>query len=341
MTSIPEALRRLIEGGRLSAPEAEQVVGQLLDGLATPAQAGALLVALRLRGEDAEVLTGGARALRARCVRLEHPFGDVVDTCGTGGDGADSLNLSTLAALVAAGAGVRVAKHGNRSVTSRCGSADLLEALGVRVDVGPGLARRCLEEAGMCFLFAPRYHPVLAVLAPLRRQLGVRTLFNLLGPLANPAGARRQLVGVASPELLEPMARALHRLGAERALVVWGEDGLDEISPCGPTRALELRGGELRPLQLRPEALGLRPCRPQDLRGGDPRQNAEAARRILRGEEHPALPGVLANAAAAIYLGGRAPGLREAVELARDVLRRGRAWAVLERLQGLSLGVEP
>jgi anthranilate phosphoribosyltransferase len=289
-------------------------------------------MALRMKGETVEEITAFARVMRARAVTVSLPGDGLLDLCGTGGDGSGSINVSTLAALVVASEGVKVAKHGNRSLSSRCGSADLLEALGVRLDAPPTLLARCLEEAGMCFLFAPSLHPAMAHAARARREMGVRTLFNLLGPLTNPAHVTRQLLGVFDPAWTEPLARVLGSLGAERALVVHGAGGMDEVSLLGPTRISELTGGEVRTYKVSPEDFDLERADLDQVQGGDVRDNVAAARRILDGEEGAPSRLVALNAGAALLAAGKVDRMATGVERARESLQAGRAGEVLERL---------
>jgi anthranilate phosphoribosyltransferase len=279
---LPQAIAHALARRDLSADEMAAVVGRIMDGQATPAQIGAFLVALRAKGETVDEVVGAATAMRARAGKLRVPAGVVVDTCGTGGDGRSTINVSTIAALVVAAAGVRVAKHGNRAQSSRSGSADVLEALGVDVSAPLPVVERCLEEVGIGFLFAPAFHGATKHASGPRKEIGVRTVFNLLGPLTNPAGARHQLIGVYDVALVEPMARALGRLGSEHALVVHGE-GLDEFSPRGATEVAELRHGEVKRYKLVPRDFGLEEHDPDGLAGGDARENADKALAILDG----------------------------------------------------------
>lgn len=320
----------------MSRSQAKQVMGLLMDGQATPAQIGAFLAALRVRGETYEELVGFAQALRERATKVEVKRKPLLDTCGTGGDGSGTFNISTTVAFLAAGAGASVAKHGNRSVSSRCGSADVLEALGVRTDIPPELAARCVSEAGVGFLFAPALHPAMKHAAPVRRELGARTVFNLLGPLANPAGARRQLLGVFSPVWVLPMAKALRELGSERALVVSSRDGLDELSLSAPTEVAELKGGRIRRYAVDPASLGLKRAPKRTLAGGDARRNAEIVLAVLKGVPGPAREVSLLNASAALLAAGLARNLKEGLRLARESLDSGRALTALERLQELT-----
>jgi anthranilate phosphoribosyltransferase len=330
---LKETLARLMEGRNLSLEEARALFSALFAGEATPAQLGAFLVALRMKGETADEIAGAAEVLRQRAVQIRVPDGlPLLDTCGTGGDGAHTFNISTAVALVAAGAGARVAKHGNRSVSSQCGSADVLQAAGVRVDGGPAVTERCLAELGVGFLFAPSLHAGFARVAAARKELGVRSIFNVLGPLANPAGARHQLLGVYSGSLVPTLAQALKRLGAERALVVHGEDGLDEVSPCGPTQAALLHRGEVRELTLRPQDVSLRPVPLESLRGGDAARNAQLLQQLLAGERGPLRDAVILNTAAALWVAELASDLKTGAERAAASLDGGQARAKLEGL---------
>ncbi len=326
-------LGALMRGEALEVVTVERLFGALMDGELAEAEAAALLVALRMKGETGEELAAAARAMRERAVPVAAPAG-ALDTCGTGGDGAETVNISTAAALVAAAGGVCVAKHGNRSVSSRCGSADVLEASGVRLDVSPEGLGRLMAELGIAFLFAPRLHPAMRAVMPVRRALGVRTTFNLLGPLTNPAGVRRQVVGVWGPEVLPLVARALAELGAEHALVVHSADGLDEISVAAPTAALEVRDGQITgELLIEPAALGLGGLDSSQLRGGDVAENARRLAAILGGEERSAAAAAVAvNAGAALWIGGAAVSLAEGTAQALELLATGAGLAVLKRL---------
>ena len=326
------ALARLTAGESLSREETEELFGQLMDGLVTETLKAALLIALRMKGEAVPEISGAAAAMRRRAIPIPHRRQDLVDTCGTGGDGRGTFNISTAAALVAAAAGVPVAKHGNRSVSSRSGSADVLAALGVKIEIDPETAGRTLDEVGITFLFAPLLHPAMREVMPVRRELGLRTIFNVLGPLTNPAGARRQVMGVYSDALVEPIGHVLRDLGAEHALVVHG-DGLDEITTTGPTHVAEVRHGEVRSYQLEPERFGLRRARLEDLAGGTPEENAAALRRVFGGEDSPLFEVTALNAGAAVYVSGLADTLEEGLERARTALASGAAAAKLEELR--------
>jgi anthranilate phosphoribosyltransferase len=320
----------------LSESDAREAALALMTGEVSPALAGGLLSALRARGENGGEILGFARALREHASPFALAADGLIDTCGTGGDSLGTFNVSTLAGIVAAAAGARVAKHGNRAVSSRCGSADLLEALGVVIGGSPELPARCIEETGFGFLFAPHFHPTLRQLAPLRRELGFRSIFNLAGPLANPARVRRQVLGVPAPAYLRPVAEALLALGAEHAFVVHGEDGADEISLTGPTTILEVRPEGIGSLVVRPEDFGLRSCAPAEISGGDAAANAGIAARILEGEPGAPHDFVVINAAAALVVAGRAASYREGAALAREALLSRKARAVLETLKRLS-----
>jgi anthranilate phosphoribosyltransferase len=327
-----EALERWIAGRHLDRAEMEALLGRLMDGAVSPVFQAALLAALATTGETVPEIAGAAAAMRARAIRIPHHRDGVVDTCGTGGDGSGTFNISTAAALVAAGAGVPIAKHGNRSVSSRCGSADVLEALGVAVQVTPESAGRALDRIGIAFLFAPTLHPAMKEVMPVRRELGVRTLFNLLGPLVNPAGARRQLLGVPQPRWVETHAAVLAELGCDHALVVHG-DGLDEITTTGETRVHEVRRGSISEWTVRPEDFGFVRVRREALQGGDIAHNAAAMLRVLGGEPGPLSDVVALNAGGAIYVGDRAASLGEGIDRARLALAEGRGLAMLDALR--------
>lgn len=329
---IREAIGAVAAGRDLTGGEAGEVMQEILGGGASPAQMGSFLTALRMKGETVPEIAGFAQAMRGASVRISPEVpGVLVDTCGTGGDGAGTFNISTTAAFVVAGAGVPVVKHGNRSATSRCGSADVLAALGVRGDIEPERARTIVEEIGIVFLYAPLYHPAMGRVAGVRSEIGVRTVFNLLGPLANPAGAEAQLVGVYSPALTETVAGVLKSLGVGRAMVVHGS-GIDEISTAGSTRISELRDGTVRTYDLLCEEYGISPASLSDLAGGDAAENARILESVLDGERGPARDIVLLNAAAAIYLGGRAGSLEEGLRRAENSIDSGKAREKLDAL---------
>jgi anthranilate phosphoribosyltransferase len=338
---VQGAIRAVLAGRTLALGEAEGVMRAIADGEATPAQVGALLVLLRQRGETADEIAGFARLLRGRAVPVPAGGGPLLDTCGTGGDGQGTLNVSTLSALVAAAAGVQVAKHGNRSVSGRVGSADLLEALGVQIDLDAERAAACLRRTGFVFLFAPRYHPAWARVGPVRRELGVRTIFNVLGPLLNPAGADRQLLGVADAALVDKLARVLGELGSRRALVVHGGAGEDEISGAGPTAVAELRDGRVTNATWRPEDAGIRPAPLALLRGGDLEHHAALAQRVLAGEAGPLQDAVALNAGAALYVAGEVDAWWQGVRDAQQLLAGRRVRDKLEEVVAFTRGETP
>jgi len=335
---LQRALVALANRQSLSEQEASDVFGIVMRGEATPAQLGGLLLALRVKGETAEEVAGAAQALRAAMIRVPAAGAHLVDTCGTGGGAITTFNISTAAAFVAAGAGASVAKHGNRSFTSQCGSADVIEALGVRIALDATQAAHALQEACITFLFAPHFHPAMKHAAPVRRELGVPSVMNLLGPLANPAGVRRQVVGVADRERAPLMAEALARLGTEHALVVHGEVGMDEISPTGATAVWEVRGGVVTSWRLDPARYGLAIADVAALRGGKPGVNAERVEGLLRNEpgDSAGAAAVLLNAAAAIYVAGLARTYDDGLARAREALGSGSARRALERLRAAS-----
>jgi anthranilate phosphoribosyltransferase len=340
---LKEALARLVERQDLSREAIALVFEEIFSGRATSAQIGALLVALRMKGETSEEIAGAAQVMRAKATKVKAPSrGPLLDTCGTGGDGAHTFNLSTATALVAAGAGAVVAKHGNRSVSSSSGSADVLAAAGVNVEAPLERVEASLEQLGIGFLFAPALHSVMRHVIGPRREVGVRSLFNVLGPLSNPAGAPYQLLGVYAQPLVTLVAHTLAALGTTvRALVVHGADGLDEVSPCGPTHAALVEGTGVRLLVLNPEDAGLPRARLEDLRGGDPAANAATLRRLLAGEKGPLRDAVLLNAAAALWVAQLAGDLREGVAIARTSIDEGRALEKLEGLVRLTRGDAP
>lgn len=321
----------------LTVDEAAGAMAEIMEGRAASSHIAALLVALAMKGERPAEIVGLARAMRHRATRLPLADGtDVFDTCGTGGDGADTFNVSTAAALVVAACGVPVAKHGNRSVSSRCGSADVFETLGVKIDASPDVAAKCLEQAGIAFLFAPTFHPSMKHAGPTRKELGIRTAFNLLGPLTNPAGASRQLVGVPRPELTELVARSLAMLGTTRAWVVHGADGLDELSTTGYSKVSEYRDGSVNTFYVHPAEFGVPKAERGALRGGDAATNAAIIRSVLAGDPGPARDIVLYNAGASLLIAGQAPTLREGLERGAEAIDSGRARGVLDRLARVS-----
>ncbi|HEX7145002.1 MAG TPA: anthranilate phosphoribosyltransferase [Gaiellaceae bacterium] len=334
---IQEVIGKLLDGTQLARAEARAVMDEIMRGEATPAQIGGFLVALRSKGETADEITGCAEAMRDHVLVVRPDRDDLVDTAGTGGDGAHTINISTAAALVAAAAGAGVAKHGNRAVSSACGSADVLEALGFALAQEPQRIARSIDELGFGFLFAPSHHPAMRHAAAVRRELATRTVFNVLGPLTNPAGARAQVVGVYSPGLVRTIADVLARLGARRAYVVHGEGGIDELSPVGQNLVAEVVDGEVLERRLDPESeLGIPRCSVDELRGGSPAENAEAIREVFAGAGGGRRDAILLNAAGAIAAGGHAADLREGLEVARRTIDSGAAAERLELLIAFS-----
>jgi anthranilate phosphoribosyltransferase len=326
---------RVAAGHVLDLGQAREAFEIMMSGDATPAQVGGFLMALRVRGETVDELTGGAQALRARMVKVAAPA-DAIDTCGTGGDASGTFNVSTAAALVVAACGVPVAKHGNRALSSKAGSADILAALGVNIDADPPRVERAIREAGIGFMMAPRHHGAMRHVAGARIELGTRTIFNLLGPLANPAGTRRQLLGVFARDWVEPLASVLAQLGAERAWVVHGADGLDELSTTGPSLVAELRDGQVSTFEVTPEEVGLPRARLDDLRGADAETNADALRAVLDGLRGPYRDIVLLNSAGALVVAGKARDLAGGIARATEAIDSGAAKAVLARLVAIS-----
>jgi anthranilate phosphoribosyltransferase len=334
--TVQEALARLLDGKALSRAQAREVMGEIMRGEATPAQIGGLLVALRLKGETADEIAGCAEAMRAHVLAVKPKRDDLVDTAGTGGDGAGTFNISTAAALVAAAAGAAVAKHGNRAVSSSSGSADVLESLGFVLELPAERIELSIDELGFGFLFAPAHHPAMRHAAPVRRELATRTVFNVLGPLTNPAGARAQVVGVYSPELVPTIASVLARLGARRAFVVHGAGGVDELSPAGPNLVCEVSGGKVRRRQIDPKEFGVPRCKLGDLAGGSPDENASTIREIFAGAPGAKREAVLLNAGGAIAAGGHARDLEEGYRVASEALDSGAAGERLEALIAFS-----
>jgi len=330
-----EALAIVAGGRTLSRDEAREAMASVMAGDATPAQLGALLAALHIRGETVDEIAGFASALREVAVRVT-VTSDAMDIVGTGGDRSNSFNISTVSSIVTAAAGGRVAKHGNRAASSACGSADVLEALGVKIDLGPEGVARCVDEARIGFMFAPRYHPAMRHAGPVRREIGIRTVFNVLGPLANPAGVRRILLGVPSLALGEKIAAVLAELGVSHGLVVHGEDGLDEISPSLPTRTWEVRDDSVREGRIEPEDLGVTPVERAEIVGGDSAKNAAMARSVLDGEKGGTRVAILLNAGAACYVAGLARDMREGARLAAEAIDSGEANNVLVRFVAMS-----
>ena len=330
--TIQQAIQALLDGRSLDRAQARAVMTQVMQGEATPAQIGGFLVALRLKGETADEIAGCAEAMRAHVLAVRPQRDDLVDTAGTGGDGARTINISTAAALVAAAAGAAVAKHGNRAVSSASGSADVLEALGFELDQSPERIAESIDELGFGFLFAPTHHPAMRHAAPVRKELATRTVFNVLGPLTNPAGARAQVVGVYSSELVRTIADVLARLEARRAFVVHGAHGIDELSPAGPNLVCEVVNGDVHEREIDPLELGVPRCDPADLRGGSPEENAQAIRDVFAGVDGGRRSAIILNAAGAIAAGGHAEDLREGVQLATEAIDSGAAGERLEQL---------
>ncbi|MEO8680784.1 MAG: anthranilate phosphoribosyltransferase [Vicinamibacterales bacterium] len=333
---FPSLIEKLKRQEDLSTEEASQAMGAIMTGAAAPAQIAGLLVGLSMKGERPAELVGFAKAMRDHAVAVPAGTGPVFDTCGTGGDRSGTFNISTAAAIIVAACGTRVAKHGNRSVSSRCGSADVLEALGVNIQASPDVVAQCLDEAGIAFFFAPTFHPAMKHAAQARKDLGVRTAFNLLGPLTNPARPARQIVGVPRPELTELLARALALLGSERAWVVHGADGLDELSTTGYTKVSECRNGTVQTFYVHPADFGLPKATPESLKGGDAATNADMVRRVIDGAAGPARDVVLLNAGAALFIAGAADTVRDGIVKAAAAIDSGAARDVLARLVTLS-----
>jgi len=331
---IKELISRLVNREDLTESEMEQAIEFIMEGKATPSQIASFITALRMKGETVDEICGAAKAMRKKALSLSVNKGDEVllDTCGTGGDAHNTFNISTACAFVAAGGGIKVAKHGNRAVSSKCGSADVLEAMGVKIDLSPELVKRCIEEVGIGFLFAPIFHGAMKhALAP-RREIGIRTIFNLLGPLTNPAGADVQVLGVFSPELTEKIASVLMKLGIKEAFVVSGIDGMDEISICGPSRISHLKNGNITTFEIAPEDLGLKSASLDEIKGGDTEENARIIKAIFSGERGPRRDAVVINSAAAFVVSGKASDLKEGINMAEEVIDAGLAMKKLNEL---------
>ena len=337
MFDIKAAIATLTEGRSLQRDEARDLFDFIVSGEATGPQIGALLMGLRMKGETIDEIVGAVDAMRGRMVRVEVPIG-AVDIVGTGGDGSGTYNVSTCAAFIVSGAGVPVAKHGNRKLSSKSGAADVLTALGVNIELDPAGVSRCVEEAGIGFMFAPAHHPALRHVMPARIDLAIRTVFNILGPMLNPAGVRRHMIGVYSAEWLEPIARSLGELGSERALVVHGSDGLDELTTTGPSAIASLENGAVESYEITPEQLGLSRADPADLKGGDGAENAAALRRVLEGEAGAYADIALLNAAGGLMAAGTAASWDDAMDAARASVEGGDARAALDRLIEVSNG---
>lgn len=332
---IKDGIFSLTQGHDLSFDTASTIMHEMMEGDASPVEMAAYLVALSMKGETVEEIAGSAQAMREHAVKLP-PQPHSLEIVGTGGDKSNSFNISTTSALVLAAAGVPVAKHGNRAASSQCGSADVLEALGINIEIAPEKSLELLEQNNICFLFAQRFHSAMKHVAPIRKEMGIRTIFNLLGPLTNPLGASKQLLGVYSPDLLRPMAEALHHLGVTSAMVVHGTDGLDEISLSAATKVCELRQGVYTEYEITPEQFGLTRCNKADLVGGTPEVNADITRRIFQGEQSPRRHAVVLNAAAALYVAKDNLTLEQAISMIEDVLDSGKAMKTLEEFVRLS-----
>lgn len=332
---IQQAITNIVSGQHLTFDESSSVMDEIMTGSATPSQFGAFVTGLRLKGETSEEIAGMASVMQDKALSVEAESA-IVDTCGTGGDGAQTINISTMAAFVTVGAGLKVAKHGNRAITSSCGSADVLEAAGVKIDLGPEGVTQCINEVGMGFMFAPIFHPAMRFAGPLRREIGIRTVFNILGPLTNPARAKNQVLGIADPSLGLKMAEVLKRLGCLHALIVHGNDGLDEISISSPSQIWELKSGEIYEYTIAPEDFGMQQASSNEIRGGAAEENVEVMHKVLSGEHGPRRDVVLLNAAAALKAGNQADSLAEGLIIARESIDSGRASNKLQALIDLS-----
>ena len=335
MDDFKSLIGKVATGASLTRAESAGAFDRMMSGEATPSQMGGLLMGLRMRGETVDEITGAVTTMRAKMLRVEAPP-DAIDVVGTGGDASGSYNISTCAAFIVAGAGVPVAKHGNRALSSRSGAADVLGALGVKIDLAPEAISRCIQEAGIGFMFAPAHHPAMKHVGPTRIELGTRTIFNLLGPLSNPAGVKRQMVGVFSRQWVEPLANVLKNLGSERAYVVHGSDGLDEITTSGPTSVAALENGKVTTFEIKPEDVGFAVAKPEQLRGGDAAANAAALMDVLRGRQGPFRDVAIFNAAAALVVAGKAKDLKEGVAVATKSVDSAEAEGRLDRLIAVS-----
>ncbi len=335
MDAFKPLLAKVATGAMLTRAEAEKAFDDMLSGEVTPAQMGAFLMALRVRGETVDEITGAVTAMRAKMLSVKAPV-DAIDIVGTGGDGSGSYNVSTLACIITAACGVPIAKHGNRAASSKSGASDVLSALGVKVGVSPAHVEACIKEAGIGFMMAPTHHAAMRHVGPVRVELGTRTIFNILGPLANPANVKRQLLGTFSKALLEPMAQVLKNLGSERIWLVHGSDGLDELTTTGPTSVCALEDGKIRSFEVTPEEAGLARATSADLKGGDPTHNAAALRAVLDGLKSPYRDIAVLNSAAALVVAGKAKGLKDGAALAQEALDSGRARATLAKLVDVS-----
>lgn len=335
---IKEAIAKVSNGVDLSYSEAEEVIREIMTGSTTPAQTASFLTALHIKGETTDEISASAYVMRDCATRVEYA-GDVMEIVGTGGDGAQSINISTISGMVCAAAGAKIAKHGNRAASSKCGAADCLEALGINISVSPEGCNKLLDEVGMCFMFAQKYHSAMKYVGPVRKEIGIPTVFNILGPLTNPAHANLQLLGVYKPELLKPMANALMKLGVKRGMAVYGQDKLDEISIGAPTTVVEFGNGKLDEYEITPEQFGLKRYSIDDLKGGEPALNAELARKILSGEQGAGRDSVLLNAGAALHI-YKGISIDEGVKLAAETIDSGAAMKTLEKYVSVSQGLE-
>ena len=333
---VKEAIKKIVSGENLTEFEARRSMEQIMNGEATGAQIGAFLTGLAIKGETVDEITGCAKVMREKVTKINVTGENVVDTCGTGGDGKDTFNISTIIAFVVAGAGAKVAKHGNRAVSSRCGSADLLEGLGVKIDIPPGKVEKCIHEVGIGFMFAPLLHGAMKFAMPSRKEIGIRSIFNILGPLTNPAGVKHQVMGVFKADLTAKLAKVLGNLGSKHVLVVHGEDGLDEITITGKTKIAELVDGKIKEYEISPEDFGIKKAKIEDILGGDVDYNVKLATELLKGEVGPKRDIILLNAAAAIYAADLAKSLQEGLEKAKDSINTGRAVEKLEKLVEVS-----
>lgn len=327
---IKEAIAQLVKREDLTSEVMEQVIEEIMTGEATDAQKASFLTALSMKGETIDEITSAAKVLRSHCERFLNDM-DVLEIVGTGGDGSNTINISTLSSVVVSAAGIPVAKHGNRAASSKCGTADCLEALGVKIDCAPARSAQILKDINLCFLFAQKYHPAMRFVGAVRKEMGIRTLFNVLGPLANPAGATMQLFGVYSEELVEPLAHVLRNLGVKRAMVVYGKDSIDEISLSAETKVCEFKNDEFKSYIIKPEDLGIARCNKEDLVGGTPQENAAIVNDILGGAKGPKTDVVLLNAGAAIYLASDGITLKDGIEKAREIIVSGKAKEQLEK----------
>lgn len=326
---IKEMIQKLVKKENLTSEEARACMNEIMSGEVSQILMSSYLTALSIKGETIEEITGSAAGMRENCIKLLNDE-DVLEIVGTGGDRSNSFNISTTSSMVISAAGIKVAKHGNRSASSQCGAADVLEALGVKIDIDASKGKEVLNKINICFMFAQNYHLAMKYIAPVRRELGIPTVFNILGPLTNPAGASYQVMGVYSKDLVEPLARVLNNLGVKRGMVVYGEDGLDEISMSDYTTICEIKDGTYQSYRICPEDFGLMRCQKEDIVGGDPQMNAQITRDILDGKQSPCFDAVVMNAGAGIYIGGKANSLKEGMEIAREILLNGKAKEKLE-----------